>query len=966
MTGMNELPRAARLYVLTILAVGTGVLLWSIPFLPHTREDWLTFGFLTLCAAVAQLFPVVGPRNEAYQLTFVFVFAGLLLLPPGALALLIVIALIPEWIKTRKPWYIQSFNVGNFLIDALVARALFVAVGGVPGDSLWRPSALLAAVLAAALLTLLNRLLLATVLRLARGHSWREAGLFEPSNFLIDGALACVGIIVGLLWQASPWSVTLVGAPLFLMYKALGTAKLQEQARTDAKTGLYNARHFYQVLREELHRARRFERPLAVVVADMDLLRNINNTYGHLAGDVVLKGVADIIKRGLREYDLAARFGGEEFAILLPECDARQGLAVAERLRRQVEATRFVVATSVQPIRATLSLGIASFPAHGLQADGLIHQADLAVYYAKLRGRNQAWASSPETMALGPMVGARIDFGSAYHSFISARPASPHCEASPTDEPDKAVTDPAERDAGPGQPSAGDDVGARESGRASPVAGDGGVAFEAFGGRRGRQARQPKRASDLTWSVALCVGLVLGPALALWSLHRPWEAEVDWLLLASLGILAIASQSVSVDIHGRGKVSIGGIFVLAGGFLFGMSGALLLAPALAASNWVLRRGLLHRAMLDLGNSILWAAAAVALYEGLAARLPSSEPGLLLLPAGLAAVAYYVVNIGLLCLTMGIGEGRSPLVIWRERFSWLLPYYVACGLLALLSALACRAIGLYGLLSFFVPPLMLRYVMKQYTDRTVESLGELRRVCQELSQAHDEAVDTLGELRATYDATLTALSAALNYRDSESEGHSRRVVEYTGAIARQLGLPEYEFPGLLNGALLHDIGKVGVPDAILRKPGLLTRAEQEAVGTHPERGYQMLRSIAFLNDALPVIRHHHERYDGTGYPDGLRGHGIPLGARVFAVADAFDALTSRGLHHTAHSYEEARREIARGAGSQFDPEVVEAFLQLSVAQLMELGGRGPQQAGFARAVGRANTEPRQVTAVARAV
>lgn len=399
---MKGLPLAARAFVWAILSLGVGVLLWSLPFLPDRREQWLTFGVLAGAAAVAQLFPVVTPKGHAYELTPVFVFAGLLLLPRGALALLIVLAFIPEWIRFRRPWHIQLLDVGNVLIDAFLASVLYFWLAGGSAGSLHAPASLLAAVAAAGLFAFLNHLILALVMCLAHGHSLRETRLFELDFFLTDGTLLCTGTIVALLWQVSPWLVVLTSAPLFLIYKALHTLSLQEQARTDAKTGLYNPRHFYEVVRQEFRRAARFNRPLAVIMADTDLLRSINNSYGHLAGDTVLKGVADVIRRGLREYDVAARFGGDEFAILLIECGASQGLMVAERLRKQVEDARFVVPTSVQPIQATLSLGVASFPAHGRNPDEVIHQADLAVYYAKLCGRNRSWACSPESMALGP------------------------------------------------------------------------------------------------------------------------------------------------------------------------------------------------------------------------------------------------------------------------------------------------------------------------------------------------------------------------------------------------------------------------------------------------------------------------------------------------------------------------------------------------------------------------------------
>ena len=175
---------------------------------------------------------------------------------------------------------------------------------------------------------------------------------------------------------------------------------LQEQARVDPKTGLFNARHFSEMLTEELGRAERFNRPLSVVMADLDLLREINNSYGHLAGDAVLKGVAVIFRQHLRHYDVPARFGGEEFAIVLPETTGEQALEIAERIRQSVAEATFEADTSNEPIRATISIGVAGFPGDATDPQGLVHQADLAVYRAKLQGRNRVLAATSEPLAV--------------------------------------------------------------------------------------------------------------------------------------------------------------------------------------------------------------------------------------------------------------------------------------------------------------------------------------------------------------------------------------------------------------------------------------------------------------------------------------------------------------------------------------------------------------------------------------
>ena len=184
-----------------------------------------------------------------------------------------------------------------------------------------------------------------------------------------------------------------------------------------------------------------------------------------------------------------------------------------------------------------------------------------------------------------------------------------------------------------------------------------------------------------------------------------------------------------------------------------------------------------------------------------------------------------------------------------------------------------------------------------------------------------------DLEHSYDVTLEALGDALDLKDSETEGHSKRVTAYTIALARAMGISPAEIKVIARGAFLHDIGKMAIPDEILRKPGKLTEEEQQVMREHCSRGYQMLRKIPFLSEAAEIVFSHQEHFDGTGYPNGLRGTNIPIGARIFALADALDAITSDRPYRKAQSYDTARDEILRCAGTQFDPAIVEVFLKL---------------------------------------
>ncbi len=186
---------------------------------------------------------------------------------------------------------------------------------------------------------------------------------------------------------------------------------------------------------------------------------------------------------------------------------------------------------------------------------------------------------------------------------------------------------------------------------------------------------------------------------------------------------------------------------------------------------------------------------------------------------------------------------------------------------------------------------------------------------------------LSDLERSYDITLEALGDALDLKDAETEGHSKRVTAFTIAIARAMELPQERVRIIARGAFLHDIGKMAIPDKILSKPGRLDAEEQATMREHAYLGYQIVRKIPFLQEAAEIVYSHQERYDGSGYPRGLRGDQIPLGARIFAVADTFDAMTSDRPYRAAQSIASGRREIERNSGKQFDPEVVKVFLGL---------------------------------------
>jgi diguanylate cyclase (GGDEF)-like protein len=391
------LPARAGAYLAAVAALS--VVAATLPALSTgapTREDWLTLLVLVLGGAIAHAFATHVPGNQIFHTGLAFVVAGALLLPPQLLLVACVAPHAVDWIRQRYAWYVQTFNICNYVLSALAAYAAAVLVAGLLDVPAVSPRTGIAA---AVTFVAVNHVLLAAMLVLARGQNVRETKLFSIDGAMPDAVLALLGAGAAMALELEPWALPIVLSPLVLIHRALAVPGLLEQARTDPKTGLFNYRHFTARLDEELTRAQRFGRPLSVLVADLDLLREINNVHGHLAGDAVLAGVADVFREELRPYDVPARFGGEEFAILLPETRGETAHAIAERIGAAVAARDYVPRPGAAPIRATISIGLASFPEHALEPQELVRRADTALYQAKRGGRDRVVSADAHAAA---------------------------------------------------------------------------------------------------------------------------------------------------------------------------------------------------------------------------------------------------------------------------------------------------------------------------------------------------------------------------------------------------------------------------------------------------------------------------------------------------------------------------------------------------------------------------------------
>jgi diguanylate cyclase (GGDEF)-like protein/putative nucleotidyltransferase with HDIG domain len=871
----EALPVSAKIYLFFIVAVALAASLPLMSRLPEA-EGWITFLILATTASVAQLFNVRTPNDQSYHTAIVFLTAAVLLLPPELVVFVAVITHVPEWLKIRYAWYIQTFNISNYVVSMLAAWGCAQAIMSV---SLIEPRLrfALAGLAASIVLVFVNHILLAGMLRLGRGHSIREAGMFSFQSLSTDLVLAALGVSVAAFAHVNPWLIPFTITSILLIHRSLAVPQLEAEARVDAKTGLFNARHFAHALTEELGRAQRFERPLSLIMADLDLLRDINNTYGHLAGDAVLKGIAQVFRSQLRHYDVPARFGGEEFSILLPESPPEQALEIAERIRRAVAESEFEVETSSEPIRATVSIGVAAFPKDATDANELIHQADLAVYRAKLQGRNRVMGASTEPLMMAPETSRGQRLIAVPEDGEHVVPLPRVAEALPAEE-------------------------RRQQSHPRP------------------HALQGPRFLSLSRRLVSLVGAVGFFGVVAGVLGIAFGTNDDLIGLLAIVALVGIGQALTLDVDDA-SISVSAVGAIAGAALFGPRAALALAVTTAVVEWSARRTPLHTVAFNVGALSLASLAAAGIFAAAGATGLGSALGV----AGVfAGTAYFLVNMGLVSLALSLEGAERWFSIFKERFAWLTLHYVVYGFISGVMAIAYEAAGLYALAVFAVPLVLMRKTQAAYISHTQRSAHKLRQAAETIQTQNVSLEQANRLLKERSTAAMESLSATVDARDSYTAGHSRRVQQLALAIGREMGLSQAELDLLGHAALFHDIGKLAIPDAILLKPASLTSEEWSLMQRHAEEGARIIDRLGFLGDAVPAIRHHHERFDGTGYPERLKGEEIPLGARIIHVADALDSMLTTRIYRAARPPAEALAELKRASGSQFCPRTVAAL------------------------------------------
>jgi putative nucleotidyltransferase with HDIG domain len=411
-------------------------------------------------------------------------------------------------------------------------------------------------------------------------------------------------------------------------------------------------------------------------------------------------------------------------------------------------------------------------------------------------------------------------------------------------------------------------------------------------------------------SAVAAIGISLGAYCVFTLIHD--RVPREFLIFAALTLLSgrFTLKVPSVEAH----FSPSEMFVFASVLLFGPeAGAITLAADSVLIAWQ-RKLTRVQTLFNFGNLTLsvWISGKLFfLTAGVEPLFSAMAPsGDLILPLLLLAAAYFIINSGLTATAIAMAKQRSPVTVWMEHFLWLGPGYAAGACVALLLVVALHMVHFSALA--LIPPLLLVFYI---TMRS--SFGRV-----EDAKGHVIALNRL------YLSTVETLATAIDAKDEVTHGHIRRVQIAALALAREIGITDDKtLQAIEAAALLHDTGKIAVPEHILNKPGKLTPAEFEKMKLHAPIGAEILSAIDFPYPVVPIVRHHHENWDGTGYPDRIAGEAIPIGARILSVVDCFDALTSDRPYRRRMSDADALAILTQRRGTMYDPAIVDTFVRV---------------------------------------
>ncbi len=397
------------------------------------------------------------------------------------------------------------------------------------------------------------------------------------------------------------------------------------------------------------------------------------------------------------------------------------------------------------------------------------------------------------------------------------------------------------------------------------------------------------------------VGVITASAIALFIYLIPSLPSLPnmWLVLIFFVVISTIAEFLPVDLPTSGSVTIGFPIDFVVILVYGPATAMFITIFGAIVGELMQKKISwYKILFNSSQYALSAGLAGMVYQGFGGVVGAVNLANYIIPAIACALVYYLVNSNLFIMVIHLAEGISIWSIWKNQLKGIIATYIALAPIGFIMAMVYVSIGIWGIILFFFPLILARRSFELYT-----------------------------KMRKVYLDTIRALAAAIDAKDPYTKGHSERVAEMSLALAQELNLSDKDIENIEYTALLHDIGKIGVADNILGKKSSLTDKEFDKIKEHTVIGAKIIEPVDFLKNSYEAIYHHHEKYNGKGYPDGLKSEDIPLSARIIAVADAYDAMGSDRPYRKKLNKDKILNELKDQAGKQFDPEVVKALISV---------------------------------------
>lgn len=674
-----------RIYISGFVGVALLAVIFTDSLTLPIEEQLARLFVLIAMAVVSQFFEVRFHDGRSYYPHSVFFFAGVILLSPYLLILLFTVPLWLAMLRTIK----QEGPDANCWRDLVLNVAVQVLIGT---SSQWLYLALndhlnemvdigqgFAVLVAASVYVMGNH----TLFRLAdvfiNKTTWHESGVWLADNLWAEFIMVYLGYVVAILWFVNAVMILPMFGVLVLIQKALMLPKLRHEAQTDSKTGLLNIRYFNRLVIEALGRAKQTGRTFSVIMADLDFLRRINNNYGHLAGDMVLVGISRIIQRCVRHEDAVGRFGGEEFAVLLPDIDQEEAYAVAERIRVAIEESCFDVPTSQTPIKITMSLGIASYPYDAQTVTDLIHQADVAVYQAKKEGRNRIVTATDLFYRLKEEENGGFSGQDARPQIIGTASLSKHVTVQEDSVPEFA----------------------------SKIS--------------------PAPFLQMLSPIVVKLGIPLLAAVVVWW-GTLWQQPVFWNPVIGLMLLAGVTQYLCVSLFSLDRLSVAAAILFTAGLLTGLPGvalvsaAIALASLLAQTNRPWRQRFNGAVLYQWGTDVLACSVPALLMTILALPLHVSYALLFGAPFVIVALFYSYTTAALTALAHVMMTDKSFAQVWREEYQELPWHYLLLALIGLCFAIVYTMFGWRGMVLSALPIYIMYFSQEHLAGQTRQWWG----------------------------------------------------------------------------------------------------------------------------------------------------------------------------------------------------------------------------------------------------